>query len=97
MSTPTKRFPPFQATPRRSLDEGFPAEPPGIVATRQEIAIVRMLADELERCLDKGIDGYTLRAQLAQGLALLGERVTETAAAMTDIEEHSGIHLVLAP
>ena len=55
-----------------------------VVAVKQQVAIVRTLADELERFLvhDDSI-ARNLREQLVQELAQLGQRTLEAAFAMS--------------
>ena len=75
-------------------------EEPALVEIKRELAIVRMLADELQRCVERSATPSPLRAQLAQELAQLGSQILEAAAAMEDgasrVEEPSGVHLVIA-
>lgn len=49
-------------------------------AIRQQLAIVRALADEIERCLPQGTD--TTQERLVEELARLGCRCVETGVAM---------------
>ncbi len=51
-----------------------------LVSTRRQIAVVRTIADELERCLRDGRDVHTLREQFIEELAKLGCRSLEMAA-----------------
>jgi 2-keto-3-deoxy-6-phosphogluconate aldolase len=84
----------------RASDERLLEDELRLVATKQQIAVVRTLADELERCLVHGGAATALQEQLVQELARLGCRSIETAAAMAekpaDLAEQSGIHCVLA-
>jgi hypothetical protein len=70
-----------------------------LIAARQQLALVRTLADEFERCLVLGVGAQTMREQLVQELTRLGCRSLETAAAMVhdaeDVPETSGIHRVV--
>jgi hypothetical protein len=68
----------------RAGDERLLAEPLCVVATRQQIAVVRTLADELERCLGRGGAALAVQGQLVEELARLGCRSIETAAAMAE-------------
>jgi hypothetical protein len=81
-------------------DERPIAEELRLVATKQQLAVVRTLADELERCLMRGDAAPALHEQFAQELARLGCRSLETAAAIAekpvDVAEQSGLHSVLA-
>jgi hypothetical protein len=61
-------------------DEHVPADEPPVLTTRRQIAIVRTLADELERCLDRGRAALALREQLVEELTRLGCRSLEAAA-----------------
>jgi hypothetical protein len=67
-----------------------------VLATKQQIAVVRTLADELERCLVPGGAALAVQGQLVEELARLGCRSLETAAAMAekpvDVAEQSGTH-----
>lgn len=84
----------------RASDERLLEDELRLVATKQQIAVVRTLADELERCLVHGGAAADLQEQLVQELARLGCRSVETAAAMAekpvDLAERSGTHCVLA-
>jgi hypothetical protein len=81
-------------------DDSLLAQELGVVAAKHQIAIVRTLTDELERCLMRGSAMRAIRAQIVHELARLGCRSLEVAAAMTDephdAEEQSGVHLVSA-
>ena len=68
----------------RAGDERLLAEELRLVATRQQIAVVRTLADELERSLERGSPARALQEQLVQELARLGCRSLETAAAISE-------------
>jgi hypothetical protein len=65
-------------------------------AVRQQVALVRALADEVERgTLATCVDGQALREQLAYELARLGCQTLEAAAKLVmdlDAVEESGIH-----
>ncbi len=80
-------------------DERALAEEPRVLATKQQIAVVRTLADALERCLGRGDASVAIQGQLVEELARLGCRSLETAAAMAekpvDLAEQSGTHRVL--
>jgi len=72
----------------------------GVVALKQEVAVVRMLADELERDLETDLTAGSVRKQLADELLELGCRVLAAAAAMAksgegtrEVEERSGVRL----
>ena len=92
MFTRTEHLPSLQAL--RASDERRIDEELRVVATRQQLAIVRTFADEVERCLVRGGALQTLRDQVMHELAQLGCRSLELAAAMakrdTDVEEKSG-------
>jgi hypothetical protein len=70
-----------------------------LVATKRQVAIVRALVDELERCLARG-GATAAREQLVHELARLGRKTLETAAALSTktapTEEKSGVHSVVA-
>jgi hypothetical protein len=91
-------LPSLQALPGRSRDDGFLSEAVGLVATKRQIAVVRTLADELERCLQRGGTFEMLREQLVHELARLGSCSLETAAAIAgerpDADRPSGVHPV---
>lgn len=84
----------------RAGDERLLAEKLRVVATKQQIAVVRTLADELERCLGRGGAALAVQGQLVEELARLGCRSIETAAAMAEgpvgVAEQSGTHCVPA-
>jgi hypothetical protein len=64
----------------RASDERLLAEELRVLATKQQIAVVRTPADELERCLVRGGAPLAVQGQLVEELARLGCR-SETAAA----------------
>ena len=68
--------------------------------TKLQIAIVRTLADELDRCPVRGGAALPIEEQLVQELVRLGCRSLETVAATVekpmDVTEQSGIHRALA-
>jgi hypothetical protein len=70
-----------------------------LVATKRQVAIVRSLTDELERCLARGSLTRGLRQQLADELARLGRGSLEAAAAMarppTPVDDPSGVRKTL--
>ena len=70
-------------TALRDRDDRAAAEELRLVATKRQVAIVRTLADELERCLARGGPGKTVREQLVYELARLGRGSLEAAAAMS--------------
>jgi hypothetical protein len=67
-----------------------------LVATKRQLAVVRMLGDELERCLSSAASARMLRAQLAYELTRLADRSLDAAAAIASeaesAEDPSGIH-----
>jgi hypothetical protein len=72
--------------------DGAPATP-----TRQQLAVVRALADEVERCVAHPAAARAMREQLAQELARLGCRSLEAAASMAANPEDahaSGVYAV---
>jgi hypothetical protein len=84
----------------RASDDRLFAEELRLVVTNRQVAIVRTLADELERCLVRdGAAMPALQEQLVQELARLGCRSLETAAAMAEkpvnVAEQSGTHCVV--
>ena len=58
----------------------------GLLATRRQIAVVRAIADELERCAQGGSVLETLRAQFIEELSRLGCRSLEVAAALAKVD-----------
>lgn len=68
----------------RASDEGLLAEELRVLATKQQIAVVRTLADEVEPCLMRGGTAPAVQEQLVQELARLGCRSLETAAVMAE-------------
>ena len=68
----------------RASDDRLLAEELRLVATKRQIAIVRTLADELERRLVHGGAAAALQGQLVQELARLGCHSIETAATMAE-------------
>jgi hypothetical protein len=97
---PTPRELPPSLNALCANDDSLLAEELGVVAAKHQIAIVRTLTDELERCLMRRGAVSAIRAQIVHELARLGCRSLEIAAAMTDepldVEEASGVHLVSA-
>jgi hypothetical protein len=93
-----EKLPLPQAPPLRSCEDGFLPEAVGLAATKRQIAVVRTLADELERCLRSGVSFEMLREQLVHELGRLGSRSLEIAAAIAgerpDSDRPSGIHPV---
>ncbi len=55
-----------------------------LLVVRQQVAVVRAFADELERMAARG-SSETLRPQLVEELARLGCRILEAAATMSDV------------
>ena len=96
MST-SPHLPSLQALSVR--DDRLLAEELHVIAARQQLAIVRTLADEFERCLVRCVDAQGAREQLVQELTRLGCRSLETAAAMVhdaeDVPETSGLRRVV--
>jgi hypothetical protein len=84
----------------RASDDRMLAEELRLGATRQQVAVIRALADEFERCLLRSGAVQTLREQLVHELARLGCRSLETATAMAktpvNAEDQSGLHCVPA-
>lgn len=56
------------------------------LATRRQIAVVRAIADEIERCVQGGSFLQTLRAQFREELSRLGCRSLEAAAALAEVD-----------
>jgi hypothetical protein len=54
----------------------------GVLAARQQLAVVRAIADELESCLLRCIGEDHLRAQLAEELAQLAVKTLGTVAVL---------------
>lgn len=98
MITPLEHLPSLRAL--CAGDEELLASELRLIADRQQIAIVRTLVDELERCLLRGEDPASAREQVVHELARLGCRSLETAAVMITQSagdgEPSGIHRVLS-
>jgi len=96
--TVQQQLPSFRAL--QASDERLLAEELRVLATKQQIAVVRTLGDELERRLARGGAALAVQGQLVEELARLGCRSLETAAAMAekpvDVAEQSGTHCVLA-
>jgi hypothetical protein len=69
-----------------SLDERLLTEELHLVATRRQIAVVRAIADELERCVATDPVVRALQEQLVHELAKLGCRSLEAAAALAEEE-----------
>jgi hypothetical protein len=61
----------------------------GMLAARQQLAVVRAIADELEACLHS-VGEDQLRAQLAEELARLAVRTLRTAGALERREPPAG-------
>jgi hypothetical protein len=57
-----------------------------LLATRRQIAVVRTIADELERCVQGNGLIETLRAQFIEELSRLGCRTLEAAAALAKVD-----------
>jgi len=57
-----------------------------LLTTRRQIAVVRAIADELERCLQGGSVFESLRAQFVEELSRLGCRSLEAAAALAKVD-----------
>ena len=57
-----------------------------LLTTRRQIAVVRAIADELERCLHGGSVLESLRAQFIEELSRLGCRSLEAAAALAKVD-----------
>ena len=71
--TPTDALPSPRAIPLR--DSRFPSfEEADLAETRHQIALVRALADELERCMMRKGAVHAIRAQLVNELAKHGHR-----------------------
>jgi hypothetical protein len=82
----------------RSSDERLLAEELRVVATKRQIAVVRTLADELERCLVRAGAAPALQEQLVQELARLGCRSLEAAAEKpVNVAEQSATHYETLP
>ena len=81
----------------RASDDRLFAEELRLVVTNRQVAIVRTLADELERCLVRdGAAMPALQEQLVQELARLGCRSLEAAAEKpVNVAEQSGTHCVV--
>ncbi len=63
-------------------DESMLRDELRVVATAGQLAVVRTLADEIRRCIERGIGVEALREQLAEEIARLGCRCFEAAASM---------------
>ena len=70
MSVRSLHLPSFRALAAR--DEQLLTDELQLLAFKRQIAVVRALADEVERCLLRGGESEHLREQLAQELAHLG-------------------------
>jgi len=57
-----------------------------LLATRRQIAVVRAVADELERCVQGGGLFESLRAQFIEELSKLGCRSLEAAANLAKVD-----------
>jgi hypothetical protein len=79
---------------RYASDEGRLYEEVRVLAVREQAAIVRALADELEALAPWGTTG-TLRQQLVEELARLGCRILETAATLSRTAEAGPVSCVL--
>jgi len=71
----------LDADDERLLDEEL-----RLLATRRQIAVVRAIADELERCAHGGSILETLREQFIEELSRLGCRSLEAAAAIAKVD-----------
>ncbi len=80
--------------------DALTAEDFRVATVRRQMAVVRTLADEIERCLAPA-EGEAVREQLVQELTRLGCRSLEAAVAMTEQDEFaetSGVYRrVLTP
>jgi hypothetical protein len=96
VSIPTD--PPPSRTILRDRDDRRDDSDPRLITAKRQVAVVRALADELERCLVRGTAAPTIRDQLVRELAWLGRRSLEIAAALSaktaPAEEKSGVFAV---
>ncbi|HEX8795167.1 MAG TPA: hypothetical protein VF765_29670 [Polyangiaceae bacterium] len=84
MSTTASPLPSLRAL--GAADDRLLDEELCLLATRRQIAVVRALADELERCVQGSHLLETLRAQFVEELSRLGCSTLEAAAALAKVD-----------